>query len=263
MEAAKHYFWVFSNFYGWLLGRSWLAPVHHALINLSLHGLGYDNMAPGFLTGERWFISQVLRKSDPKVCIDVGANVGNYSRKLLEFLDAQVYAVEPAPSSIAELKKLEAEYPERFHIIQAAASDFDGTAPFFSTGPHSTTATLGKELLDATRRTEETVPVHRLDTLIEQEKLERVDFVKIDVEGYEREALRGMTRTIANLKPQFIQFEFNIFQLYRGYTVYDLAQLLPGYELFRLLPHGWIRIEPDEYLSNIYMFCNIVARRKQ
>lgn len=70
-----------------------------------------------------------------------------------------------------------------------------------------------------------------------------------------------MQETLRLLKPKFIQFEFNLIQLHRGYTIYTLAQLLKGYTFYRLLPHGWVRIDPASFVANIFMFQNIVAVR--
>jgi len=64
------------------------------------------------------------------------------------------------------------------------------------------------------------------------------------------------------LSPKHIQFEFNINHLYRNVTILELSQLLPDYEFYRLIPNGWIKINPAKYLNNIFMFSNYVAVRK-
>jgi hypothetical protein len=100
-----------------------------------------------------------------------------------------------------------------------------------------------------------------LDELVARENIQRIDFIKIDTEGFEREVARGMQKTLKDLRPKFVQFEFNIMQLRRGYTVLDMEQLLPGYTLWRLLPHGWLKVDPQAFAGNIFMFQNIVAVR--
>jgi len=60
-------------------------------------------------------------------------------------------------------------------------------------------------------------------------------------------------------RPKYIQFEFNIFQLHRGYSLHDLATLLEGYRFYRLLPRGWVPIDPQKFVNNVYMFSNIIA----
>jgi FkbM family methyltransferase len=261
MKTAKHYFWIFSNYYGRVFGKPWLAGAHHALLNLSLHGLGYDNGLYLSYSGEEWFIKNILKKENIQTCFDVGANIGSYSHLLLKHLDCKVYAMEPSFLTFTELQKLSALYPHNFYPVQTAVADFDGTASLFSRGPLLGTATLGKNILQ-NPPIEESVKVSTLDTLIKKLAITRVDFIKIDTEGFEREVLAGAQETLRVLKPKYIQFEFNLLHLRRGYTVLSLAQLLPEYELYRLLPRGWLKADSESFLSNIFMLCNIVAKRK-
>lgn len=245
MFFVKHFFWIFSNMFGYLFGRRFLFPIYHAIINISLHGLGYDNC---LFSGENWFIKKILSPSNPKVCLDIGANIGSYTKMLLKQTKAKIYAVEPLFSSFDELKKLESE---RVVCIQAAVSDFDGDASLYYKTDTDTKASLSK----SGNNKEEKVVVLTLQTILKKYNIKNIDFIKIDTEGYEREVLKGLD----NLYPAFVQFEFNIHHLYRNCTFYEIAKLLPGYEFYRLLPCGWIKINPKKFLDNIFMFCNIVA----
>jgi FkbM family methyltransferase len=231
-----------------------MSPIHRIFLNLSLHALGHDN--PRF-TGESWFIKSILKKHDTRICIDVGAHIGNYSSELIESLGCTVYAVEPLSSSFEELEVLAKKYEGKLLPIHAALADQVSVGTIRTKGPRSEKATLARdgERYDI----EEHISIITLDSLVRERSLKQVDFIKIDTEGFEREVLQGAQNTIASLKPKFIQFEFNINQLNQGYTVFDLSKLLPGYTLYRLLPHGWIRIDPNTFANNIFMFQNIVA----
>jgi FkbM family methyltransferase len=248
--------------YGKILGRPWLSGLHRVFLVLSLHGLGYDNCYGGFSsTGEDWFIRHVLKKNNIKFCVDIGANVGNYSKALIQNLDCEVYAIEPFSASFSRLEELSRSFGGRIHPIKRAISNFDGEAVIYSRGGHLETTTLSKDLLSR-YDIEEKVKVSRLDTLVEEGIIQGADFIKIDTEGFELEVFKGMGKTIEKCKPKFIQFEFNILQLKPGYTVFDIAKLLPYYEFYRLLPNGWLKIKQDSFLDNIFIFSNIVAKRK-
>lgn len=90
----------------------------------------------------------------------------------------------------------------------------------------SAAAHWGLELVE--RKT----PVKRLDSFIVQENLDRVDLMKIDVEGHEPEVLEGMGACLARMRPSIlIEIEsdraaIRINQLVRGldYLFYDIDE---------------------------------------
>jgi FkbM family methyltransferase len=188
----------------------------------------YDNGWRPSYAGEDWFLTNVLTKLDPKVCLDVGASIGNYSAILLRETRAEVYAFEPTPSAVRLLKNLESKQ-HRLHAVDIAVSNVDGSTTFYLEGERSERNSLSKEGLFDPKPHE--VKVTTLDTFTK--KLSRVDFIKVDTEGFEREVFEGMQETLKRFQPMAIQFEFNILHLWRGHTFLSLAQKLEGYDLYR------------------------------
>lgn len=232
--------------------------MHRLFLNLSLHGLGYDNARH---TGEEWFIKNILAKADIQIAIDVGANVGHYSKFLVKYLPAVVYAIEPSSSSFKELANAATKHQGKILPINAAIADKDGVGVLYSRHELSEKATLSPDLGDSSA-IQESVQIKTLDSLVAELVLTRVDFIKIDTEGHELEVFKGMQQTLVQLKPKYIQFEFNHVHLYKGTSLFQLSTLLADYQFYRLLPHGWMRIDPTKQSSNIYMFSNIIAKRK-
>ena len=91
--------------------------------------------------------------------------------------------------------------------------------------------------------------------------VQNTDFIKIDVEGYEAEVFKGAERVLREIKPRFIQIEFNWHQLFRNTALHYFSEQLPDYEVFQLLPNGWIARDPRSPLSNIFEFSNFVFVR--
>jgi FkbM family methyltransferase len=198
----------------------------------------------------------MLKRAGIQTAFDIGANVGTYSRLLIAELGCEVHAFEPAT---AAFERLSTNAPRGLNPHRAAVSNSEGEAILYSSRPASPTASLSQ----AFGGTEtETVVMTTIDTFCANNSINAVDFVKIDTEGYEREVLLGMQETIRRLRPRYLQFEFNIMHLQRGYTVYDLSLLLPDYSFYRLLPNGWLKICTKQFSSNIFMFSNIVAVRR-
>ena len=146
------------------------------------------------------FLNEFLRLED--VCLDVGANLGYLTRLMANQVGRKgaVYAYEPNPTAFRLLQANTHDLPQA-HIHQLAVSDIRGTAPFSVTA-NGTTSSLGQR--DEAKRTIN-APVNTLDSLTA--RLPRVDFLKIDVEGFEFQVMRGGLEMIQQHKP-LIYFEF-------------------------------------------------------
>lgn len=247
-KKLKHLLWILLNLYGRIFGRSFFSGFHRVLLAFALHGLGYDNAWKSSFTGEEWFIRRILPKLGVKICLDIGANVGNYSKLLIKS-GYEVCAIEPSASSFQELKKMNG-----VRAFNMAVSNYDGKGWLYFSGERSETATLSGEILGNENVQKEEIQVTTLDSFLAKNKISP-DFIKIDVEGFELEVLEGMKTVF----PKVIQMEFNIMQLKRRYTLYTLAHMLPEYSFYRLLPRGMIKIDPNKFANNIFIFSNYIA----
>lgn len=231
--------WCILNLYGFLFGWPVLANFHRALFSIALHGLGYDNVR---FSGEEWLVKTILAPMKLRVCVDVGANVGEYTRLLLRHTGAKIFAIEPSKEALARVPK-----HIRVERLEMAVSNYDGEGSLFSKSGLDERGSMRKEIRDGESHQ---VTVRRLDSLFEE-----IDFLKIDVEGLEFEVLQSL----GDIRPKIIQFEYNHHHLLRGQSLYSIASLLSGYRLYRLLPHGLMEVDPTKAVHNVYMFSNVVA----
>ena len=138
---------------------------------------------------------------------DIGANLGQKSEVFLE-LGARVVGVEPNPCCKAVLQNLFRHNIHFTHVPQAVGSE-KGTASltFVST---SSTASLRSDwayvALDGETASKVDVEVTTLDTLIDQFGMP--SFCKIDVEGFEIEALKGLSAM-----PKMLTLEYHVDEL--------------------------------------------------
>jgi FkbM family methyltransferase len=144
------------------------------------------------MNGIEFWLTQPLmeaigRLEDKTLAVDVGANVGTWTRPLSELFD-HVLAFEPDERNFSVL-----EPAENVTAVKAAVSDFTGQTPFFvrsSSGHNSLLPDhpIGGEGMRPVPVIEELqVPCLTLDDACEG----GADFVKIDIEGGEVLALRG------------------------------------------------------------------------
>lgn len=258
--------------YAGMFAHERMQPVNHALYHLALRGMGYNNGWQPERSGEDWFIREVLAPSRPRTCFDVGANVGVYSRLLLEHTGADVVAFEPLPGANEKLNQMKESNPrnrDRFTVISSAVGSQPGVAELHYGNPTSELASLSTEAsqigyVGADNTMTMQVPVTTLDEVTSTAPWSSLrtegglDFVKIDVEGFEYEVLRGAEATIAHCRPRFIQIEWNLHQLTTGTSFLSMCKLLPGYTPYQLLPHGMRTVDPMTPDANTFCYANFI-----
>lgn len=156
----------------------------------------------------RRFYAQFIGPGD--LCFDLGAHVGN---RLLIWsqLGARIVGVEPQPACHALLHRWYGRNPQ-ITLVTEAVGATAGEAPLFVSAATPTVTTLSQPWIETVQqadafsgvRWEEAVSVKvtTLDELIARYGEPR--FCKIDVEGFELEVLRGLTRPLAALSFEYI-----------------------------------------------------------
>lgn len=193
------------------------------------------------------------------LCFDVGANLGNRTSVFLA-LGARVVAVDPQPMCIRHLRKTFRANP-RVTIIGTALGAEEGTAQLrIPDGAHFV-ASLNEEWVKTMEQAERfpgvqweqtvEVPVTTLDKLIDRHGLPR--FCKVDVEGFEEQVFKGLTRPIPT-----VSYEFNDEFLGPALAVtarldelgYDRFNVSIGESMVMLWPRWGTREQVDELLRN-------------
>jgi FkbM family methyltransferase len=163
--------------------------------------------------------------------IDIGASVGRHTLGLADcvYPDGLVIAFEPLPSCRANLEKLFREQEShrllRRQVVLSpiALAAQPATAEFVHAVDVPGWSGLKERIYDGPTRTERIkVKVETIDRMLAD--LKRCDFIKIDAEGGEYDALRGGEQLLTRCRP-VVAFEFgaNSCTAY-GLTTNDMAQ---------------------------------------
>lgn len=152
------------------------------------------------------FYSQFI--SHDSLCFDIGANFGNRV-KIFRKLGARVIAVEPQPKCVSILRSFFST-KDQVEILQKALGASEGEAPIWI-GSSSTLSSMSPEWIQAVKTSGRfsqfswgkkiITPMTTLDSLIAQYGIP--DFIKMDVEGFEYEVIRGLSQPVRFLSLEF------------------------------------------------------------
>jgi len=182
-------------------------------------------------------IKRWLRAGD--VAVDVGANVGWHTLLMATRVGARgrVFAFEPNDTTRARLTAgIQANEFAQVVVDSRAVADRSGTRAF--------EAPRAGEFWDGTGRLTHDAPSARtvdcvtIDAFVAGQGIDRLAFMKIDVEGWELSVLRGATQTLKTLGPAIV-FEYDPTYVSRcGGSGDELTACLAdaGYRLFALDP---------------------------
>jgi FkbM family methyltransferase len=175
--------------------------------------------------------------------LDVGANVGTLALAVAALRpDARIVCVEGLPE-IAALLRRNVEDNRRSNVVVVealAGADDDVEVPFYaapstSFGMGSIGPQFGVQPVRLRQR--------RLDSVLDELGIGHVDVVKVDIEGAEVQALRGLMRRLAGDRPPVVIFEF------ADWAETRIAGLCSGYAQRLLLAMGYriLRLGPGEH----------------
>ena len=193
------------------------------LNNLTAENVSSRNVEPELL----WIREYLDRDA---IVLEIGANVGAYLYQLEKTLPGEnIYAFEPNKNLFLRLKRL---FP-KMHIVPVALSDENTTAglkvPIIKGQEIPSRGTLNTSYLekDEEKSVTQLVEVMKLDDWSEREKLQRIDFIKIDVEGNEMRTVRGAKQTILKFRPTLM---VEIEQRHHDEPVWNLITEIEGWK---------------------------------
>ncbi len=171
-----------------------------AEMNRHVYGLGETGVRPG------------------DVVLDCGAHVGAFTRQAIAAGAKLVVSVEPSPVNADLLRRNLANEIQAGRVIvyQKGVWHKESSLPFFvdpnnSAGSsfvfedhagHDHSAAVDSSIIE--------VPLTTIDALVAELGLEKVDFIKMDIEGAEQYALRGAVETLKTLRPRLAIASYHV-----------------------------------------------------
>lgn len=251
--------------------RKSLYKINIILLKLIIRFLGYNNHRDFNDSGEIYFLNNVC-STNPKLCIDVGANVGRYSKYILENSSSKVIAFEPIQKSFRKLQNIKKLFNNRFYIFKIGLGDKKSRQTIYYDAKNLQWANFNPEVnkINYLKNNNKKIEckVDTLDNFLKKNKKileKKIDLIKIDTEGYEFEVLKGAHNTIKKFKPKFIQLEYNWHHLFKNINLYYFSKYLKDYDVYKILPFSknLMKVDPERPEHNYFNYSNIVFIRKK
>jgi FkbM family methyltransferase len=192
-DPAGYELWDTPHGKYWIpAGSRYVLPFNLAEQERSIYGVG----------------EQTAKAGD--VVLDCGANVGVTLRRWLDAGASKIVAIEPAPENIFVLKRNFAAEIVSGRVILYPKGVWDKEEVLtLQVDPQNSAADSfvihregGKEVMQ--------IPVTTIDKLVAELNLDRVDFIKMDIEGAEQRALAGARDTLAKYHPRLALASYHV-----------------------------------------------------
>jgi len=223
---------------------------------------GYEGITNTLWTnGEKWLLER-LAPFDLKTIFDVGANHGQWTQLAYDaHPSARIHSFEIVPGTFAMMKDNLAGMADRTILNSIGLSNREGMAKVHidpSSDVLSTTLDFASDSAAALDTIQ--CPVITGARYCAEHGIERIDFLKIDVEGAEINVLRGFESLIDRQTIRIIQFEYNRGAIVSGFLLRDFFQYFTqrGYTLGKLYPNG-VRFHDYSFIDEDFRGPNYVA----
>jgi FkbM family methyltransferase len=193
-----------------------------------------------------------LSRDSFKTIFDVGANVGGWSKAALAtFPNSIVHAFELSESTRIKLRE---NLGNQRNIVPGfALGSREGEIEYKDYGDQSMISTFVDTTLHDTKKpfSKRTARITTGDSYLSSLGIEKIDFLKIDVEGAEFQVLEGFQQTLNDHRIRIIQFEYGYANGDAGHLMKDFYTLLSRseYEIGKIWTAG-VRFSPFEYRMN-------------
>ena len=172
------------------------------------------------------WLKPLLFRFKKSTMIDVGANIGNHALFFSNYF-SKVIALEPH-EKIFKVLQLNTEQKNNIKILKLAASDRNYTS-YLKSKMYNLS---GSNLINKKRKLSQKVICKKIDNIVK--KTEKINLIKIDVEGHEFKVIKGATKIIKKNKP-LVLFEHHTgnFKSYVSPTINLLKKM--GYKKFAII----------------------------
>lgn len=262
---------VIKKLFSPTFGKVVFQKSYEHLLQVSLSGM---NIGVGEVeeSGETYILRYLKDKlastTEHMTIFDVGANIGRYTLLVLDVFrgrNVNVFSFEPSLRTFQELRKNVGEN-RKAKLYNFGFSNENARVTLFYDTEKSGLSSLYNRKLDhigIQMKHKEEVEVKRIDDFCEENKTDKIDLLKMDVEGHELKALEGANNMIDKDAIRLIQFEFGGCNIDSRTFFRDFFYFLNGkYRIFRILKDGLYPINRYKETCELFIATNFLAEHR-
>ncbi len=241
----------------------------HNLVFKALAGFGrainrfYENRNHDFYSNGEISVIKKLALIKPVLIIDGGANIGNYSLQISRHIPgATVYAFEPVKETY---NKLVINTDIKPGIIPVNSGLFSESCNkeinIYKSDTHSSVYDI--EGLPYNSLHKVTIGLVTGDEFLKKNKIDRVDFLKIDVEGAEFDVLKGFNESFSKGIIRVVQFEYGYINITTKKLLIDFYKFFEShnYIIGKIFPKR-VEFRKYNFIYEDFLGPNFIAVKK-
>ena len=177
-------------------------------------------------------LNALITETPKAIFMDIGANVGHHSIFLSKFA-SQVLAFEPYPKVNMQFKQQIAHNSiSNIQIFETGLSDRRETLNYYApTGNNEGIGSFDESSIGKGNTSYGKLELQEGDQVIESDSWKDIKLIKIDVEGFEKKVIKGLSRTIEEERPVIV-CEITYGQQLSFVSIEELSSYLPqNYEI--------------------------------
>lgn len=186
--------------------------------------------------GELMLQKAVVRAVTPKggrgIFFDVGANVGDWTKNLLKYIESMgdrsfdVYCFEPVPATMSMLKT-NISLDQRVHYEELALSAATGEAIIYLNGNLAGTNSMHSPDQASQNHSIVVKKISAADFCAQRE-IPHIDLMKVDTDGHDAEVILGCLPLLRQKRIGVLQFEYNHRWIFSRHYLKDVFDMLSG-----------------------------------
>lgn len=210
-----------------------------------------------------YFIEKILSLMHEPIALDIGANVGNHALVMTRYCK-ELHLFEPQQDIVQLLEQTKsANQISNWHIHPFGLADVETTLPLYKHLQQNNGASTFTTDEKSYQYCLETCEVKKGDNWIKQQALAKLDFIKIDVEGYEAKVINGLRKTIQQFRP-IIMLEWNNNNTKQEFFEFNIFEnVLQNYNAISISHNKHKSHWNNTWLSRFHRFCYINLVKKK